>query len=100
MMKVVLALMLGSVAALSTNNRRTFLKTAAAGAVAVTPLVAFADVDYAGLPYLGGSNKVDINNANVRVYVKMPGSLLRPESYFLLSLRVPLFSRGSLRVCA
>ena len=28
---------------------------------------AFADTDRAGLPYLGGSEKIDINNANVRV---------------------------------
>ena len=27
----------------------------------------------AGLTYLGGSQKIDINNANVRVYVKLPG---------------------------
>lgn len=34
---------------------------------------AHADIDYAGLPYLGGSNKVDVNNANIRVYAKLPG---------------------------
>jgi photosystem II PsbU protein len=29
--------------------------------------------DYDNVKYLGGSNIVDINNANVRVYLKMPG---------------------------
>jgi len=29
--------------------------------------------DYESVGYLGGSNVVDINNANVRVYLKMPG---------------------------
>jgi len=32
-----------------------------------------AEIDYAGLPYLGGSEKIDINNANIRVYLKLPG---------------------------
>lgn len=29
--------------------------------------------DYEAIGYLGGSDKVDLNNANVRVYLKMPG---------------------------
>merc|ERR1719161_2246187 len=56
------------------SARREFIATvagAATGAAAATP--AFADTDYAGLPYLGGSEKIDINNANVRVYAKLPG---------------------------
>ena len=32
-----------------------------------------AERDYAGLGYLGGGAVVDVNNANVRVYLKMPG---------------------------
>ena len=32
-----------------------------------------AEIDYSGIPYLGGSEKIDINNANVRVYLKLPG---------------------------
>eukprot|EP01041_Mallomonas_annulata_P005711 gene5711-11529_t len=32
-----------------------------------------AEVDYAGIPYLGGSEKIDVNNANVRVYLKLSG---------------------------
>merc|ERR1712216_783937 len=44
---------------------------AVTGASVAAP--ALADTDYAGLPYLGGSSKIDINNANVRVYAKLPG---------------------------
>ena len=55
-------------------ERRDFLSQAAA----VAGLAAFAPAanavrDYEGLGYLGGGNVVDINNANVRVYLKMPG---------------------------
>merc|ERR1739841_79836 len=54
-------------------TRRGFLgKVAAAGSAAVAA-PALADTDYAGLPYLGGSTKIDINNANIRVYAKLPG---------------------------
>lgn len=55
-------------------ERRQFLSQAAA----VAGLAAFAPAanavrDYEGLGYLGGGNVVDINNANVRVFLKMPG---------------------------
>jgi photosystem II PsbU protein len=30
-------------------------------------------IDYENIGYLGGSNIVDVNNANVRAYLKMPG---------------------------
>ena len=47
-------------------------------AAALAGLAAFAPAanavrDYEAVGYLGGSNVVDINNANVRVYLKMPG---------------------------
>jgi solute carrier family 35 protein E1 len=32
-----------------------------------------AVVDYAGVGYLGGAQTIDVNNANVRVYQKLPG---------------------------
>ena len=32
-----------------------------------------ADIDYAGVGYLGGSSQIDVNNANIRVYQKLPG---------------------------
>jgi len=37
------------------------------------PLAANAIRDYENVGLLGGSDIVDINNANVRVYLKMPG---------------------------
>jgi photosystem II PsbU protein len=32
-----------------------------------------AEVDYEGIKYLGGGEKVDLNNANIRAYLKVPG---------------------------
>jgi len=54
-------------------ERRDFLAAAAAAAAAATPLAANAIRDYENVAYLGGSEIVDVNNANVRVYLKMPG---------------------------
>jgi photosystem II PsbU protein len=54
-------------------ERRAFLSAATAAFVAVTPFVANAVRDYENIAYLGGSDIVDINNANVRVYLKFPG---------------------------
>ncbi|KAL3936725.1 MAG: hypothetical protein SGBAC_008017 [Bacillariaceae sp.] len=82
----VLALLVSAVAAFTNGpqaarqttelaaERRDFLSQAAA----VAGLAAFAPAanairDYEGLGLLGGGNVVDINNANVRVYLKMPG---------------------------
>ena len=54
-------------------SRRDMLKTFVAGAVIAAPALANAEIDYANLPYLGGSDKIDVNNANIRVYTKLPG---------------------------
>uniref|UniRef100_A0A7S4RD85 Photosystem II 12 kDa extrinsic protein n=1 Tax=Ditylum brightwellii TaxID=49249 RepID=A0A7S4RD85_9STRA len=56
-------------------GRREFFGTAAAAAIGAFGVAAPASavVDYEALAYLGGSNVVDLNNANVRVYLKMPG---------------------------
>ena len=32
-----------------------------------------AEIDYEGIKYLGGGEKVDLNNANIRAYLKIPG---------------------------
>lgn len=32
-----------------------------------------AEVDYDGIKYLGGGDKVDLNNANIRAYLKIQG---------------------------
>merc|ERR1719515_125250 len=42
-----------------------------AAAAAASP--ALAEIDYAGVGFLGGSSTIDVNNANVRVYTKLPG---------------------------
>ena len=32
-----------------------------------------AEVDYDGIRYLGGGDKIDLNNANIRAYLKVGG---------------------------
>jgi photosystem II PsbU protein len=32
-----------------------------------------AEIDYEGIKYLGGGDKIDLNNANIRAYLKLPG---------------------------
>jgi len=32
-----------------------------------------AEIDYEGVKYLGGGDKIDLNNANIRAYLKVPG---------------------------
>lgn len=55
-------------------DRREFLSSAAAAAAAfAAPMAANAVRDYENVGYLGGSEVVDVNNANIRVYLKMPG---------------------------
>ena len=58
-------------------ERREFMSSAAA-ALGVAGLAAFAPEakairDYEAVGLLGGGSVVDVNNANVRVYLKMPG---------------------------
>mmetsp|Transcript_11776 Transcript_11776/g.23994 ORF Transcript_11776/g.23994 Transcript_11776/m.23994 type:complete len:148 (-) Transcript_11776:252-695(-) len=56
-------------------TRRDLLAAGVAAAVAAVTAggAARAEREYPGLPYLGGSDQIDINNANVRVYQKFPG---------------------------
>lgn len=54
-------------------DRRAFIGAAAAAVVAASPMAANAVRDYENVGLLGGAETVDINNANVRVYLKMPG---------------------------
>jgi len=54
-------------------ERREFLSAAAIAAGMAFPFAANAVRDYEDVGFLGGSEIVDINNANVRVYLKMPG---------------------------
>ena len=32
-----------------------------------------AEIDYAGVGFLGGAKQIDVNNANIRVYTRFPG---------------------------
>ncbi len=56
-------------------DRRDFLASAAAAAVGGMAFVMPANAirDYENIGLLGGGEIVDINNANIRVYLKMPG---------------------------
>eukprot|EP00752_Nemacystus_decipiens_P004468 g4080.t1 len=58
----------------SPASRGDFLKQAV-GAAAVLGLAApaLAEVDNPIVPFLGGGDKIDVNNANVRAYIKLPG---------------------------
>lgn len=55
-------------------TRRAALGAALTAAAAwFAPKVANAEREYGNVGFLGGGDVVDINNANVRVYVKFPG---------------------------
>jgi photosystem II PsbU protein len=55
-------------------DRRGFLSAAVVAAAGLAvPGAALAVRDYENIGYLGGSDIIDINNANVRVYLKLPG---------------------------
>jgi photosystem II PsbU protein len=53
--------------------RREFLSKMLGASALVVASAAKAEIDYAGVGYLGGSSNIDVNNANVRVYCKLPG---------------------------
>eukprot|EP00613_Pedinella_sp_CCMP2098_P000214 CAMPEP_0171615992 /NCGR_PEP_ID=MMETSP0990-20121206/13204_1 /TAXON_ID=483369 /ORGANISM="non described non described, Strain CCMP2098" /LENGTH=135 /DNA_ID=CAMNT_0012180157 /DNA_START=396 /DNA_END=804 /DNA_ORIENTATION=- len=52
--------------------RREFI-SAIASAALVVPLAANAEVDYDGVKYLGGGDQIDLNNANIRAYLRLSG---------------------------
>ncbi|KAL7438351.1 hypothetical protein ACHAXM_006166 [Skeletonema potamos] len=54
-------------------DRRAFLGAAAAFGAAVIPAAANAKVDYEGIANLGGGSQIDLNNANVRAYLRLSG---------------------------
>lgn len=60
--------------ALNAEDRRAFLASAATvAAAAIVPLAANAVVDYEGIAELGGGATIDLNNANVRAYLRLRG---------------------------
>ena len=55
-------------------ERREFLSAAVVAAAGLAaPGAALAVRDYENVGYLGGSDVIDINNANIRAYLKLPG---------------------------
>lgn len=53
-----------------------FQKAAAASFIGASLFfggAARAEIDYDGVKYLGGGDKIDVNNANIRAYLKLPG---------------------------
>ena len=63
----------GAVLGWLNSRKQQLASTAAAAAVAITPGAAQAMIDYDGVKYLGGTDKVDINNANIQAYRQFPG---------------------------
>ena len=55
------------------GRRALFSKVLGASAALAAASPALAEIDYAGVGFLGGSSTIDVNNANVRVYTKLPG---------------------------
>jgi len=53
--------------------RRDLLSKVLGASALVAATAANAEIDYAGVGYLGGAKTIDVNNANVRVYQKLPG---------------------------
>ena len=54
------------------SRRQVFSKVLGASAL-LGAAAANAEIDYAGVGYLGGAKTIDVNNANIRVYQKLPG---------------------------
>merc|ERR1712151_926037 len=54
-------------------NRREVISKVLGSATLLAATAANADIDYAGVGFLGGSSTIDVNNANIRVYTKLPG---------------------------
>ena len=65
-----------------------------ASAALLTATAAHADRDYAGVGYLGGSATIDVNNANIRVYIKLPG--MYPNAAGKLVTNAPYKNAGEM----
>eukprot|EP00316_Scyphosphaera_apsteinii_P022602 CAMPEP_0119308232 /NCGR_PEP_ID=MMETSP1333-20130426/9634_1 /TAXON_ID=418940 /ORGANISM="Scyphosphaera apsteinii, Strain RCC1455" /LENGTH=166 /DNA_ID=CAMNT_0007311947 /DNA_START=32 /DNA_END=533 /DNA_ORIENTATION=+ len=55
------------------GRREMFSKVMGSAALLSVASTANAEIDYAGVGFLGGSSTIDVNNANIRVYAKLPG---------------------------
>jgi len=58
---------------MSAVPRRELVSKVLGSAALLSAGAANAEIDYAGVGFLGGSSTIDVNNANVRVYAKLPG---------------------------
>merc|ERR1712032_1286249 len=54
-------------------GRREIISKVLGSAALVSATAANADIGYAGVGFRGGSSTIDVNNANIRVYTKLPG---------------------------
>jgi photosystem II PsbU protein len=54
-------------------SRREVVAKALGASAFLGAVAANAEIDYAGVGYLGGSVTIDVNNSNIRVYQKLPG---------------------------
>ena len=54
-------------------GRREILSKVLGASALLGAAAANAEIDYAGVGYLGGAKTIDVNNANIRVYQKLPG---------------------------
>merc|ERR1712232_1368799 len=55
------------------GRREMFSKVLGSAALLSVASAANAEIDYAGVGFLGGSSTIDVNNANIRVYAKLSG---------------------------
>merc|ERR1719486_1559586 len=60
--------------------RRAMLGKVLGASAMLGAAAANAEIDYAGVGFLGGAKTIDVNNANIRVYQKLPG--LYPKAGF------------------
>ena len=61
-------------------GRREIISKVLGSAALVSATAANADIDYAGVGFLGGSSTIDVNNANIRVYTKVSPARTRRET--------------------
>merc|ERR1719252_280013 len=76
------------------GRRALFSKALGTSAALAAAAPAFAEVDYAGVGFLGGSKTIDVNNANIRVYQKLPG--MYPNAAGKLVSKAPYKSKEDL----
>jgi photosystem II PsbU protein len=74
--------------------RREIFSKVLGSAALLTAAAANAEVDYAGVGYLGGSSTIDVNNANIRVYIKLPG--MYPNAAGKLVTNAPYKNAGEM----